>query len=51
MYERQRQEYLTDIQCPPITSNLLNGNEHLTFEQNKHIFLQVQHFIASTKRF
>ncbi len=50
-YQLQRQEHLTDIDCPTITSYLLNGNEHLTFEQNTYLFLQVHKFIDATKRF
>ncbi len=50
-YEPQRQQYLAGLECPVTTDNLLNGNEHLSFEQNKHVFLQVHKFIIATRRF
>ncbi len=51
LYQQQRNELLTNINIPPLTENLLYGNEHLTFEENKDIFLQLQKFIMSTNRF
>ena len=50
-YHELRNQNFYDIPCPLITSNLLNGNEHLTFEQNKYIFACVHHFILASKRF
>ncbi len=50
-FDIHRQRYLANLPCPPISENLLNGNERLSFEQNKYIFLQVQQFILATKRF
>ncbi len=50
-YELQRQQYLAGLDCPVIADNLLNGNEHLSLEQNKHVFLQVHKYITATRRF
>ncbi len=48
-YQHQRQLYLTNIPCIPSTENLLNGNEHLTFDQNKNMFISVQNYNKSNK--
>jgi len=51
LYVNQRLHHLNNIHCALTLNNLLYGDEHLTFEQNKNIFLCVQRFIASTNRF
>ena len=51
LYVNQRHHHLNNIPCALTLNNLLYGDEHLTFEQNKNIFLCVQRYIASTNRF
>ncbi len=51
IYQLHRQRYLTNLPCAPIANKLLYGDERLTFDENKHIFIQVQKFILATKRF
>ncbi len=51
IYQLHRQRYLTNLPCAPIAHKLLYGDERLTFDENKHIFIQVQKFILATKRF
>ncbi len=50
-YLQQRQVLLDCINCPPITDYLLNGYQHMGFEQNRNMFLEVQKYILATKRF
>ncbi len=50
-YTHQRQIYLSNLPCPPLPEFLLNGNVHLSFDDNKYIFTQVQKYILATKRF
>ncbi len=45
-YQQLRQLYLDNLPCPPIADNLLYGNERLSFEDNKNVFLQVQIYIG-----
>ncbi len=51
LYQHLRQQFLTNLNIAPFSEHLLNGNERLSFEQNKAVFLQVQRFIMATKRF
>ena len=51
LYVNQRYHHLNNIPCALTLNNLHYGDEHLTFEQNKNIFLCVQRYIASTNRF
>ena len=51
LYNRQRQIFFHDLPCPPTVNNILFGDENLSFAQNKRVFLSVQSFINSTKRF
>ena len=37
--------------CRPILNVLLHGNDELSMEQNKNIFLAVQNYLLKTKRF
>ena len=37
--------------CRPTLNVLLNGNDELSMEQNKNIFLAVQNYLLKTKRF
>ena len=52
-YQHLRTQYLNNnnLPCPLTTSNLLNGNDRLTLEQNKHLIVEVQKFILTSKRF
>ncbi len=50
-YTHQRQLYLSNLPCPPLANNLLYGDERCTFDQNKHIFLQVHKYVLATRRF
>ena len=51
IYDRERRRFLLDLPCAPTINNYLYGNESLTEDQNKHVFLQVQRFIIATNRF
>ena len=35
LYNRQRQIFFHDLQCPPTVNNILFGDENLSFAQNK----------------
>ena len=48
LYVNQRHHHLNGIPCALTLNNLLYGDEHLTFEQNKNIFMCVKRYIAST---
>lgn len=50
-YDRARQLFFSDLPCAFVINNLLFGDEHLSFESNKFLFLHVQGYIAATKRF
>ena len=51
LYSAQRQRCFSHIPCALTLQNLLFGDEHLTFDQNKNIFLCVQRFISISRRF
>ena len=51
IYQRQRLAYFNGLPCPLTFQNLIYGCERLTFEENKHVFYQVQRFIIATRRF
>ena len=46
-----RQQFIFNLPCPPISNNLLYGDEKLSLDQNKLIFDSVQKYIVATKRF
>ena len=50
-YQTLRNRFFASLPCPITLNNLLFGNTHLSFQANKTIFLQVQEFIAASKRF
>ena len=51
LYQQLRTQLLSDIPCPPLVDSLLYGDEHLSFQQNKQLFILVQRFIVASKRF
>ena len=50
-YYNLRQSIFHDIPCPLTSHNLLHGNEHLTFEENRDLITRTQRNIIATKRF
>jgi hypothetical protein len=49
-YQHIRQHCFTNLPCATTVNNL-NGDEHLTYQENTILFLRVQKFIEATKRF
>ena len=50
-YHFLRQSLIANIPCPPTLENFLYGNDRLSVQENKAIFLKVQHFILASARF
>ena len=50
-YRTARDSLFSNLSCPPTSNCLLFGDERLSFESNKAIFLNVQKYIDTTKRF
>ena len=47
----QRQNLLSNLPCIPTIGNILFGNDQLSPDVNRQLYLDVQNYIASTKRF
>lgn len=50
-YDNVRNIITLNIPCPLTVEHLLHGHDHLTFDQNKTLFLKVQQFLLALKRF
>ena len=50
-YQLMRNRFIKDLPCAPTLDNLLFGNDRLTPDANKVVFLRVQGYITATKRF